>query len=82
MSERYEFMINWAKDRVFRQIGIFDPPNIKHFMEYGWDVRPAPYRDLAMSVFDAAMVEEHYELSYQQLCNAFYRAFQEKGWVD
>lgn len=43
----------------------------------GIDALPQPYRDLAKEAFDLWLAERSYELSYNQMCIAFWSALPE-----
>jgi hypothetical protein len=81
MTERYQAMIIWARDRIVPHLDTLSPPDLLQFQANGWDALAQPYKDLMMSVFRDALENKKYELSYNQTCNALYQAFQTKGWV-
>jgi len=81
MSERYQFMITWARDKILPQLDRLGLPDLDKFMAIGWDALPESYQYMMKRIFETALVEQNYELSYNQTCNALNQAFKIKGWV-
>ena len=75
MSELYEQQIKdltaWFKDRI----AAFDPFDMtRGDYKAGIDKLPKNYHGLTTEAFDLWLSEKHYELSYNQMCKAFFGA--------
>lgn len=76
MTERYVQMILWAKDKIAEVL-----PQLPQ-LEISDDERrvcvdrlPRLHRLVLLGIHHEALRDENYELSYSQMCNAFFLVF-------
>jgi hypothetical protein len=67
-------LTNWLKVRL-PALGPFSPT--PHQRIIGLDVFPEPFKKLQQEAFELWLSEREYELSYSQVCNAFFLALED-----
>jgi len=80
-SELYNEMIEWAKDKALEKIRLMEPSTLPEGVPpAGIDDMDKRFQILSDEIFEEALKDQYYELSYNQLCNAFDRALKGKAW--